>query len=170
MVEDLDDMNAIIDQFIDFTRSEAAEPLSPVNLSELARTCAERAARSGAQVRCDLDDIPPLMLRPLALQRLIDNLLGNAQRHAGGEVLLETAAREGCVRLRVLDRGPGIPPTLVDHLKQPFTKRDEARGGSAGAGLGLAIAERVANLHGGRLDLLPREGGGLEARLTLPAR
>jgi two-component system osmolarity sensor histidine kinase EnvZ len=163
-------MNAIIDQFIDFTRSEAAEPLSPVNLSELARTCAERAARSGAQVRCDLDDIPPLMLRPLALQRLIDNLLGNAQRHAGGEVWLETAAHEGCVRLRVLDRGPGIPPTLVDHLKQPFTKRDEARGGSAGAGLGLAIAERVANLHGGRLDLLPREGGGLEARLTLPAR
>jgi two-component system osmolarity sensor histidine kinase EnvZ len=68
----------------------------------------------------------------------------------------------------VLDRGPGIPATLVDHLKQPFTRRDEARSGTSGAGLGLAIANRVATLHGGRLDLLPREGGGLEARLTLP--
>jgi two-component system osmolarity sensor histidine kinase EnvZ len=168
MVEDLDDMNAIIDQFIDFTRSESAEPLSPVNLSELARACAERAARAGAQVRCELADLPPLPLRPLSMQRLIDNLLGNAQRHAGGEVVLKTTSEAGGAQLCVLDRGPGIPPDLVDHLKQPFTKRDEARGGSAGAGLGLAIANRVAVLHGGRLDLLPREGGGLEARLTLP--
>jgi two-component system osmolarity sensor histidine kinase EnvZ len=168
MVQDLDDMNAIIDQFIDFTRSEAAEPLSPVNLAELARACAVRATRAGADVRCELDDLPPLLLRPLALQRLIDNLLGNAHRHAGGEVVLQTASDKGRARLSVLDRGPGIPPSLVDHLKQPFTKRDEARGGSAGAGLGLAIANRVAHLHGGRLDLLPREGGGLEARLTLP--
>ncbi len=62
--------------------------------------------------------------------------------------------------LAVLDRGPGIPPALAERLKQPFTRRDEARSGSSGAGLGLAIADRVARLHGGRLDLLAREGGG----------
>jgi two-component system osmolarity sensor histidine kinase EnvZ len=169
MVQDLDDMNAIIDQFIDFSRSEAAQPLSAVNISELAHACAERATRSGVQVRCELGNVPELMLRPLAVQRLIDNLLGNAARHAGGEVLLRTGEREGGVFLAVLDRGPGIPASLVDHLKQPFTRRDEARSGSSGAGLGLAIANRVATLHGGLLDLLPRDGGGLEARLTLPA-
>src|SRR5205085_3039063 len=54
IVSDLDDMNAIIDQFIDYVRSEAAEPLAAVNLSEIARTCAERAARAGASVRCEL--------------------------------------------------------------------------------------------------------------------
>ena len=167
MVEDLDDMNAIIDQFIDFTRSEAAEPLSAVNLAELARGCAERAARTGVQVRCELGDVPPLMLRPLAMQRLLDNLIGNAARHAGGEVLVRTAQADGQALLSVLDRGPGIPASMVERLKQPFTRRDEARSGSSGAGLGLAIAERVARLHGGRLDLLPREGGGLEARVTL---
>jgi two-component system osmolarity sensor histidine kinase EnvZ len=169
MVQDLDEMNAIIDQFIDFARSEAAERLSPVDLSELARSCAERAARAGAKLACELADTPLLLLRPLAVQRLIDNLLANAQRHGGGEVLLRTEARDGTVTLSVLDRGPGIPETLVEHLKQPFTRRDEARSGSSGAGLGLAIANRVAQLHGGRLDLLPRAGGGLEARLSLPS-
>jgi two-component system osmolarity sensor histidine kinase EnvZ len=169
MVDDLDDMNAIIDQFIDFSRSEAAEPLVPVNLSELAHTCAERARRSGAQIRTELGHVPELNLRPLAMQRLVDNLLGNAQRHAGGEITLGTGTRDGAAFLSVLDRGPGIPATLVDHLKQPFTRADEARSGSSGAGLGLAIANRVATLHGGSLDLLPRAGGGLEARLSLPA-
>ena len=169
MVADLDDMNAIIDQFIDFTRTEAAEPLSAVNLSELARSCAERAARSGATVKCELGDIPLLMLRPLAMQRLIDNLIANAVKHAGGEILVRTAAAPGEAHLSVLDRGPGIPQALVGRLKQPFTRRDEARSGSSGAGLGLAIANRVATIHGGRLELLPRPGGGLEARVVLPA-
>ena len=74
----------------------------------------------------------------------------------------------GQVALSVLDRGPGIPAELVEQLMQPFTRRDPARSGSSGAGLGLAIADRVATLHGGRLDLLARDGGGLEARVTLP--
>ena len=168
MVQDLDDMNAIIDQFIDFMRSEATEPLTRVELAELARACAERAARSGAQVRCELGAVPPTALRPLAMQRLVDNLIANATRHAGGEITLRTSAADGQAVLAVLDRGPGIPPELAERLKQPFTRRDEARSGSSGAGLGLAIADRVARLHGGRLDLLEREGGGLEARVTLP--
>jgi two-component system osmolarity sensor histidine kinase EnvZ len=169
MVQDLDDMNAIIDQFIDFTRSEAAEPLAPVNLGELARSCAERAARGGVDVRCELGDVPVMMLRPLAMQRLVDNLLANAARHAGGQTTLRTGCGDGRATLSVLDRGPGIPEGLVERLKQPFTRRDEARSGSSGAGLGLAIVDRIATLHGGRLELLPREGGGLEARVSLPS-
>jgi two-component system osmolarity sensor histidine kinase EnvZ len=74
----------------------------------------------------------------------------------------------GHALLSVRDRGPGIPAALVERLKEPFTRRDDSRTGSSGAGLGLAIASRVAELHGGRLDLLEREGGGLEARITLP--
>jgi two-component system osmolarity sensor histidine kinase EnvZ len=168
MVEDLDDMNAIIDQFIDFTRSEAAEPAALADLAELARASAERAARSGVRMRCELDPVPGLKLRPLAMQRLIDNLVANAARHAGGEVTVRTSRNDGQAMLSVLDRGPGIPAAMVERLKEPFTRLDDSRSGSSGAGLGLAIANRVATLHGGRLDLLPREGGGLEARLTLP--
>ena len=170
MVSDLDDMNAIIDQFIDFTRSEAAEPLSRVDLNEVARTCAEGAARAGAQVELKLGELPPLELRALAVRRLVDNLLVNAQRHAGGPIELATGLHDGHAVLSVRDRGPGIPPRLVAHLKQPFTRRDDARSGASGAGLGLAIADRVASLHGGRLELSPREGGGLDASLVLPLR
>jgi two-component system osmolarity sensor histidine kinase EnvZ len=169
MVEDLDDMNAIIDQFMDFMRSEAAEPLSPVNLAELARSCAERAARGGARITCELEDVPTLMLRPLAVQRAVDNLIGNALRHAGSEVLVRARPSGDDATVSVLDRGPGIPQDLVERLKEPFTRRDDSRSGSSGAGLGLAIASRVAALHGGRLDLLPRDGGGLEAQITFPA-
>ena len=168
MGDDLDDMGAIIDQFMDFMRSEASEPLSAVSLAELARNCAERAARGGAKVTCELEELPLVMLRPLAMQRAIGNLIGNAQRHAGGDILVRTRREGEEAVVAVLDHGPGIPVELVERLKEPFTRRDAARSGSSGAGLGLAIASRVAELHGGRLDLLPREGGGLEARLCVP--
>jgi two-component system osmolarity sensor histidine kinase EnvZ len=69
----------------------------------------------------------------------------------------------------VPDRGPGIPEAEAERLKRPFTRLDDARSGPAGSGLGLAIVERVARAHGGRLELLPRPGGGLLARLTLDA-
>ena len=71
--------------------------------------------------------------------------------------------------LEVADRGPGISADQVERLKRPFTRGEPARSGAGGAGLGLAIVERIARLHGGTLDLLPREGGGTIARVTLPA-
>ncbi len=168
MVSDIEDMNAIIDQFIDFARSEATEALSPVDLSAIARGCAERAARAGAQVRCELAELPPLMLRPLAAQRLVDNLIQNAVKHAGGEILVRVAGRAGEAVVSVLDRGPGIPPEEIERLKEPFTRRDEARSGRSGAGLGLAIVARIAKSHGARFDLAPRDGGGLDASVAFP--
>jgi two-component system osmolarity sensor histidine kinase EnvZ len=74
--------------------------------------------------------------------------------------------RKAC--LGVLDRGPGIGAEQAAMAVQPFARLNAARGDSSGAGLGLAIVERIAQLHGGRLDLLSRSGGGLEARVTLP--
>jgi two-component system osmolarity sensor histidine kinase EnvZ len=167
MVSDIDDMGKIVDQFIDFTRGEAAEALSALNLSELARACCERAARAGVAIRCELADTPLMMARPLALQRAVDNLITNAARHAGGEVLVRTNVDGSHLVLAVLDRGPGIPAELVEHVKRPFARLDASRTGQSGAGLGLAIAERIAALHHGRLELRTREGGGLEARLVL---
>ncbi len=168
MVADIEDMNAIIDQFIDFARSEATEAHAPVDLSSLARECAERAARAGARVTCELADLPPLMLRPLAVRRLVDNLLQNAAKHGGGEVVVRTVRRGAEAVVSVLDRGPGIAAGDVERLKEPFTRRDEARSGRSGAGLGLAIVARIAKAHGARFDLSPREGGGLDASVAFP--
>ena len=76
----------------------------------------------------------------------------------------------------MLFRSPGIPPASAERLKQPFTRLDEARGSSdgtveaaqGGSGLGLAIVDRIVRQHGGKFDLLARQGGGLVARITLP--
>lgn len=79
----------------------------------------------------------------------------------------ETDFRDGIGRISVLDRGPGISPEEVQALKMPFA-RGSASVGTPGAGLGLAIVERIARTHQARFELLPREGGGLEARLEFP--
>jgi two-component system osmolarity sensor histidine kinase EnvZ len=139
-----------------------------VDLSSLSRQCAERSARAGASVKCELAEVPPLMLRPLAAQRLVENLIQNAVKHAGGEILVRTRAPGREVVVEVLDRGPGIAAAEIERLKEPFTRRDEARSGRSGAGLGLAIVARIAKVHGARFDLLPREGGGLAATVTFP--
>ena len=168
MVADLEDMNAIIDQFIDFGRGETAEAMSAVDVADLAREAAERAARSGAAVLVEAGDIPRLLLRPMAIQRLLDNLIGNAIKHAGGEIVVRLERLPGAVRLSVLDRGPGIPQGESDRLKQPFTRLDESRTGRSGSGLGLAIVARIAAMHSARLDLEPRPGGGLAACVSFP--
>src|SRR5690606_7487690 len=111
--------------------------------------------------------LPALALRPLAMQRLIANLLDNALRHGGREVTLVTAREGDLAVIEVLDRGPGIPADRAEDMLRPFTRLDSARSG-AGTGLGLAIVDRIARLHGGRVKLLPREGGGLRARVELP--
>jgi len=168
MTADIEDIAAILEQFIDFAGTEADEARSPVDLAELAASCAERVERSGARVKLELASMPRINVRPIAMQRLVMNLVNNAVRHGGGNVTLRCGAYEGEARLSVLDRGPGIPAEALARVKEPFWRAEDGRGGPAGAGLGLAIADRIARLHGGRLELLAREGGGLEARVALP--
>ena len=84
---------------------------------------------------------------------------------------VSTLRRGNDVVIDVADRGVGIPAGETERLKQPFTRASAARArsdGAAGAGLGLAIVDRIARLHSGRFDLLQRDGGGTVARVTLP--
>ncbi|MBP9655720.1 MAG: two-component sensor histidine kinase, partial [Rhodocyclaceae bacterium] len=171
MCADIDEMDKIIGQFLDFARDPEGEPAEPTDLRAVVMHVAEPMLRRGARIEMKIAELPLLRLRPLALLRLVANLLNNALRHGGGTAPIEIGARvEGNdVILEVMDRGPGIPAEEADRLKQPFTRLESARSGASGAGLGLAIVERVARSHGGRFELIPREGGGLIARVTLPA-
>ena len=166
--KDITDINVVIDQFLDFARDESSETPQRMNLSQLAQGAVERAARMQVTAKTELGDLPPLMLRPVAMQRALDNLITNAARHGGGDILIQTCreATDGANVLSVFDRGPGIPAHEVERLKKAFTRLDSARSGESGAGLGLAIVERIARMHGAKFDLLPRAGGGTEARLT----
>jgi len=166
MVADIDEIDAVIGQFLDFARGEN-EAQAVRDLDALAAEVVEGYARRGRQVSLERGGVPPLRFAQMALRRAIANLIDNALRYAGEPVLVRTRRERGAALVEVLDRGPGIPAGETERLKRPFTRLDSARGGVGGSGLGLAIVERVARAHGGRLDLLPREGGGLLARLTL---
>jgi len=168
MNADIEEMDQVIGQFLDFARGDA-EAREPVAVDTLADEVAAHFAKLGKPVRRTGASGATVSVARMALHRALMNLVDNALRHAGGEVEVSASRLDGQVALEVLDRGPGIPDAEVDRLKRPFTRLDAARSGRGGAGLGLAIVERVAHAHGGRFELAPRQGGGLAARLLLPS-
>ena len=167
MVQDIADMDDIIHQFLDFVRGVEGEPTQMVDLNELLKSLSERLARIGRHVRLRLSPIHLVALRPLAMQRLLGNLLDNAFTYGGGKVEVQTSVNATSMVVSVLDNGPGIPVAQMTRLLRPFERMNTARGNEGGSGLGLAIANRIARLHKGQLELINRPQGGLEVRLTL---
>lgn len=169
MIEDIADMDNIIHQFLDFVRGVEGEPTKMMDINVLLQSLAERQARAGRNLKLKLSPTYFIPLRPLAMQRLLDNLVGNAYAYSKGEVTVESKITADNIIISVLDNGPGIPPEHAERLLRPFERLDSARNkNEGGSGLGLAICNRIAKLHRGSLQLLNRPGGGLEARLTLP--
>jgi two-component system osmolarity sensor histidine kinase EnvZ len=166
VVTDIEEIDAIIGQFLDFARG-VNEEKARQDLGALMDEVAEHYTRLGKKISLKRGGALPLAFARTAVRRAVSNLVDNALRHAGEPVEIELRKSSGAALIEVRDRGPGIPPGETERLKRPFTRLDAARGGRAGAGLGLAIVERVARAHGGTLELAPREGGGLIARLAL---
>jgi len=170
MVTDIEEMDATIGQFLDFARETSGEALQDTDLAGLLGEMAEQYARRGAEIETDLAALPGLPLRTQGVRRAVANLIDNALRHAGSEKPVLLALRRDAqeIHIEVCDRGKGIPEQEVERLKLPFTRLDAARGNASGAGLGLAIVDRIARSHGGKLGLFARTGGGLVARISLP--
>jgi two-component system osmolarity sensor histidine kinase EnvZ len=166
MVADIDEIDAIIGQFLDFARG-VNEDKKPQDLGALLDDIADHYTRLGKRIEIRKENIGPLRFARMAVRRAVSNLVDNALRHASEPIEMELRKSASGVVIEVRDRGPGIPAAETERLKRPFTRLDAARSGRGGAGLGLAIVERVARAHGGGLELLPRDGGGLVARLAL---
>lgn len=168
MIQDIQDIDVSIGQFLDFARiAESEQAIADCDLNALINGAGERYARLGKPLKLNLAPLPALALRPVAMQRLLNNLIENALRHGGPDVEVVSGRQQDRVFVEVLDRGPGIPEDKVDYMLRPFTRLDSARGGP-GTGLGLAIVDRIARMHGGTVGLLPRAGGGLCARVEFP--
>ena len=163
---DVEEMDAIIGQFLDFARGED-EKQEENDLRGVLEDLAEHYTRLGKKLAFGRNDYLSFRFARLGVRRAIGNLIDNALRYAGEPIEITSFAKDGRAVIEVRDRGPGIPPGEAERLKRPFTRLDRARGSRGGSGLGLAIVERVARAHGGALELLPRDGGGLVARLTL---
>lgn len=170
MVTDIEEMDRIIGQFLDFGRGAPQEPLQLVDLPDFVAELAEPYRLRGARLTLSLPPHLQVSIRTVPLRRALANLIDNALRYAGENQPLEVSVfeDEGLACIEVSDHGPGIAPDQVERMRQPFTRLESARSNTKGAGLGLAIVERVVRAHDGCLELLPREGGGLRAVLRFP--
>jgi two-component system, OmpR family, osmolarity sensor histidine kinase EnvZ len=163
------EMTAVTEQFLLYARPEVALTLEPTNLSELVADTVESHRTDSRTIRVELQSGPPMSLDQQLFRRALDNLLTNAVRYSDGDVEVRTQFQEGRASVAVLDRGPGIPASRVAAMRKPFARgTDSAQ--VPGTGLGLAIVDRIVHAHGGQLDLLARDGGGLEARITFANR
>lgn len=168
-LRDLAELDAIADSAIRLVREEGETgTFEPLCLGTLARTVAAELGEAGLPVV--LDDCEPAKIQgqPFALKRALRNVVENAARHGGGAHLTVRLA-EGEAVLRVEDRGPGIPPELLDRVFEPFFRVDLGRGKAiGGVGLGLAIAREIVERHGGSLQLENRAEGGLRQEIRFP--
>jgi two-component system osmolarity sensor histidine kinase EnvZ len=166
MTEDVEEMNAIIGQFLALVREGQEEAVTPVVLDALAREVVEARRREGHDIELSLRAPDAVPARRLALQRALGNLLSNALTHGRAPVCVATGHDGGRFHLAVTDHGPGIAVERLQSLLRPFA----AAGGDGrqpGEGLGLAVVERTARLHGGEVRAWNHEGV-FEIRLEWP--
>jgi two-component system osmolarity sensor histidine kinase EnvZ len=169
MIRDVDEMTRMVDSFLDFARADAmaetGDPMEPADAGALVADVVGRAGQGVALAPVE-GLAAPVPLRPLAVRRAVENLIGNARRH-GRQVLVTLAYTDRTLRISVEDDGPGIPADRREEAIRPFVRLDPARHGS-GVGLGLAIVADIARAHGGVLRLGQSDRlGGLRADLVL---
>ena len=175
LLQDVGQMERMVDEFLSFARGDAMEEMKEVDAGALVARVVEDAQRGGGAVSlagaegAGGEGAGPVRLRPHAVARAVENLVGNALRH-GSRAELRLHYTDRFLRITVEDDGPGIPADRRDEAMRPFTRldaeRDPNRGG--GVGLGLSIAADVARNHGGGLYLGESDAlGGLKAELVL---
>lgn len=168
---DIDDMQKLIDAFLDFARGNAdsAQP-EATDIPDFVQRVVNDCARSGTPVRLvETSGAGRVMLRQMAMRRAIENLIGNAERY-GSRCEVSVVLTEKSLRIRIEDDGPGIATDQRDAALRPFVRLDPARNQDkgSGVGLGLAIAADIARAHGGVLRLGKSESmGGLRADIVV---
>ena len=177
---DIGQMDAIIGQFLDYAKPTEASSFTDVDLSGLLSDMAREAMRlPDVKINATIADGAHAMGNPTDLRRVLNNLIENARRYGktpGSDVTeidiacqVRTSHGVKKVIIEVQDHGTGVPAEKIEQLMKPFTRLDAARGQANGAGLGLAIVDRVLLRHGAELQVRNREGGGLAFQISLPA-
>ncbi|HTU58242.1 MAG TPA: HAMP domain-containing sensor histidine kinase, partial [Polyangiales bacterium] len=168
---EVDRMQDILDELLDFSRPLVPLAMEDVELGELAHQVARlyeaTAAESGVQLQLSASESVHLRCDPRKIRQIVINLIQNAldASTASGqsEIQIEAVARARHAHLTVSDRGPGIDPAIARNLFEPGVTTKEH-----GSGIGLVVARSLARQHGGELTLSARSDGGAVAELTLP--
>ncbi len=157
LTEDVDDMQRMLDEFLNFAKGSAEGEPEEVDPHDMVAEIVEQAQRAGRNVILldpEGDGSGMVTLRKVAIRRAVDNLISNAVRY-GARAEVSVLFTEKTLRIRVEDDGPGIPENRRDEATRAFTRLDPARNQDrgGGVGLGLAIATDIARAHGGTLRL-----------------
>jgi two-component system, OmpR family, osmolarity sensor histidine kinase EnvZ len=163
----LDRVDAMLGQFLDFARGIDAEEPKPLALTDAVRS-AVALVDADPPIAVTGQDCGCAMLRPVAFERAIINLVRNALCYGAApiEVIVGRSGKTG--RIVVRDHGPGVDPALLGRIAEPFVRGDGARPNTGSTGLGLAIVRRIVDQHHGELVLQNRAQGGFEAIITIP--
>ncbi|EGQ8012838.1 two-component system sensor histidine kinase EnvZ [Vibrio cholerae] len=172
IISDTEECNQIISQFMDYLKPVNREAFEAVDLNDIASDVASSEGGYEVQIETDLQaELAPAFGNPIAIKRSLSNLVVNALRYGNGWVKVSSGmtADKKLVWLSVEDNGPGIDPSQVNKVFEPFTRGDTARG-SEGTGLGLAIVKRIVSQHHGAVSVSNRTQGGLRAQISFPTK
>lgn len=165
LVYDVDDMDAILNQFISYMRDGSDEELKDTNINILLQELVVQF--KPLDIRFNMQDVPIIPARSLSLKRLIANLINNAKRYGAEPIELSAKVENEHILITVADHGEGIPEDQIEELMQPFVRGNSART-IQGSGLGLAIVKRIVDIHQGEIQIHNRKQGGLEVIISLP--
>jgi len=166
----LQEIERLTEQALSLARAGASEEARvSVDLAEIAQTLCGELQDMGVSATADAPQPVVAACRPDEIARAMRNMAENAAKYGGGGVMHVSRNAMGEAVIEVTDDGPGVPEDQIANLTAPFFRADEARSQANGAGLGLAIAQAIADSHGGRLELANRAPRGFSAKLVLPA-
>ncbi len=177
IARNINELDQLIEEILLASRLDARETdMGTVESVDLVGLAAEECARVDAELLLSADPVAPgQVLHELAVQgvakllrRAVRNLLENARRHAAGEVTLSLSLVAQRAEIKVCDRGPGVPPELMQRIFEPFYRLPGATERDGGVGLGLALVKSIAERHGGRAFCENRPDGGACFVIELP--
>ncbi|MBU0753476.1 MAG: HAMP domain-containing protein [Gammaproteobacteria bacterium] len=170
VIHDVDGMNDLIARCLELGRDFAEKDTADLDLCEMLQRIVIEHDQAGVEIRGRKGPDCHLHLRPLALRRILSNLMDNAVRYGAGKPIdIDYAITASQVEICIRDRGPGIPEQEREAVFRPFHRLDPSRSSrTGGSGLGLAIVRQIASANGWTVDLQPRDGGGTVARVLLP--
>ena len=172
-------LRRLVGDLFELAKLDAREQMpacEPVSLGELVSDIAQKfqleAQRRGTSIEIDAGEGLPMVNADIALvERVLENLIDNALSHSpdGGSIRIPIASSGHSVRVTVADSGPGIAPEHLPRVFDRFYQAGNEHRGNAHAGLGLAIAKRIVELHGARLEVESTLGQGTAFSFRLPA-
>ncbi len=168
LAEDVQQMEHMINEYLDFARGEGSEEAVVCELHKLLAEVAADYSRSGDALKFIAGESVSMAIKPVAMRRMLHNLIDNALRY-GKSAVMTYDYDHRFVRIIIDDEGEGIHETMRQEVFRPFVRLDASRNSkTGGVGLGLSIARDIALAHGGTIELSESPSGGLRVIIILP--